>query len=88
VAEIAPKNMTGIYMGIGQFPWFLTKAFTGMYAGWFLTRYCPINTPVEQLHTETMWLIYGFIAMISPLALFLARKWMGKDMDMRKKNVA
>ncbi|MFA6742632.1 MAG: MFS transporter, partial [Candidatus Neomarinimicrobiota bacterium] len=24
VAEIAPKNMTGIYMGIGQFPWFLT----------------------------------------------------------------
>ena len=23
VAEIAPKNMTGIYMGIGQFPWFV-----------------------------------------------------------------
>ena len=26
VAEIAPKNMTGIYMGIGQFPWFLNKS--------------------------------------------------------------
>jgi MFS family permease len=23
VAEIAPKDMTGIYMGLGQFPWFL-----------------------------------------------------------------
>ena len=28
VAEIAPKGMTGIYMGIGQFPWFLTKVVT------------------------------------------------------------
>ncbi|MDV7390108.1 hypothetical protein RZS08_02090, partial [Arthrospira platensis SPKY1] len=33
VAEIAPKNMTGIYMGLGQFPWFLTKVITAIYAG-------------------------------------------------------
>jgi POT family proton-dependent oligopeptide transporter len=44
VAEIAPKNMTGIYMGIGQFPWFLTKVITSLYSGWFLMNYCPADT--------------------------------------------
>jgi len=78
VAEIAPKNMTGIYMGLGQFPWFLTKVVTALYAGWFLMEYCPDDTPVTQLNTEEMWLIYGGIAMISPIALILARKWMVK----------
>jgi len=85
VAEIAPKNMTGIYMGIGQFPWFLTKIITSLYSGWFLMHYCPANTPVDQLHTEQMWLIYGFIAIISPMALLLARRWMGKGLE-RKRN--
>ncbi len=78
VAEIAPKNMTGIYMGIGQFPWFLTKIITSLYSGWFLEHYCPANTPINQLHTEKMWFIYGIIAIISPISLFLARKWMQK----------
>ncbi len=78
VAEIAPKNMTGIYMGIGQFPWFLTKVVTAMYSGWFLMNYCPDNTPREMLNTESMWLIYGFIALISPIGLVLARGWMQK----------
>jgi dipeptide/tripeptide permease len=78
VAEIAPKNMTGIYMGIGQFPWFLTKMITSMYSGWFLMRYCPADTPASQLHTQPMWLIYGLIAITTPLGLLLARKWMMK----------
>jgi MFS family permease len=78
VAEIAPKGMTGIYMGIGQFPWFLTKVITSLYAGWFLIKYCPDDTPVQQLNTEMMWLVYGFIAVVSPVALLLARKWMVK----------
>ena len=83
IAEIAPKNMTGIYMGIGQFPWFLTKFITSLYSGWFLTRYCPVDTPADQLNTETMWFVYGCIAIISPLTLFLAKRWMGKDMEKR-----
>lgn len=78
VAEIAPKNMTGIYMGIGQFPWFLTKVVTSIYSGWFLMNYCPSDTPAEMMNTETMWLIYGFIAVLSPISLFLARNWMLK----------
>ena len=78
VAEIAPKGMTGIYMGIGQFPWFLTKVVTSIYAGWFLMHYCPANVPPAQLNTQTMWLIYGFIAIISPIGLLLAKNWMIK----------
>jgi dipeptide/tripeptide permease len=70
--------MTGIYMGIGQFPWFLTKVITSLYAGWFLMNYCPTDTPLPQLDTEMMWLIYGFIAIASPVALLLARPWMMK----------
>jgi dipeptide/tripeptide permease len=78
VAEIAPKNMTGIYMGIGQFPWFLTKVVTSFYSGWFLMQYCPADTPPALMNTEFMWLIYGFIAIVSPVSLLLARKWMLK----------
>jgi POT family proton-dependent oligopeptide transporter len=78
IAEIAPKNMTGIYMGIGQFPWFLTKIITSLYSGWFLMKYIPAGVPPDQLHSGTMWLIYGCIAILSPIALLLARGWMGK----------
>jgi proton-dependent oligopeptide transporter, POT family len=83
VAEIAPKDMTGIYMGIGQFPWFLTKVVTSLYSGWVLMRYCPQGLPPEQLHTETMWLMYGLIAMASPVALWLAQGWMRKGFRLR-----
>jgi len=81
IAEIAPKNMTGIYMGIGQFPWFLTKVITSLYSGWFLMNYCPTDTPVDQMNTEYMWLIYAFIAISTPVALILAKGWMGKGMQ-------
>lgn len=85
IAEIAPKGMTGIYMGIGQFPWFLTKIITAMYSGWFLMKYCPAGIPPEQMNTEVMWFIYGLIAIISPIALLLTKKWIGKGLD-RKVN--
>lgn len=86
VAEIAPKNMTGIYMGIGQFPWFLTKIVTSIYSGWFLMQYCPANTPREMMNTQFMWLIYGFIAIISPIGLLLARSWMMKGFKTKHEN--
>jgi proton-dependent oligopeptide transporter, POT family len=83
VAEIAPKEMTGIYMGLGQFPWFLTKVITSLYSGWFLMQYCPAGVPPEQTHTETMWFIYGLIAIVSPIGLWLARKWMIKGFKIK-----
>ena len=76
VAEIAPKGMTGIYMGIGQFPWFLTKVITSLYSGWFLMKYCPVGVSPSEMHTEFMWFIYGLIAIASSVGLFLAKNWM------------
>jgi len=75
-AEIAPEGRTGAYMGVAQFPWFLTKMITSFYSGWFLSRYCPPEGPQS---TERMWLIYGFIAISSTVLLILARNWLGKD---------
>jgi MFS family permease len=83
VAEIAPKNMTGIYMGIGQFPWFLTKVITSLYSGWFLMKYCPADKPPSEMNTEMMWFIYGLIAIVSPVGLLLARKWMLKGFKVK-----
>ncbi len=80
VAEIAPEGKTGLYMGIGQFPWFLTKMLTSLYSGYVIARYCPKPGSGLPMNTGAMWLMYAFIAMISPIALVLARKWMAKGM--------
>jgi hypothetical protein len=41
-------------------------------------NYCPANTPPSSMNTEFMWLVYGFIAIVSPIGLILARGWMMK----------
>jgi POT family proton-dependent oligopeptide transporter len=74
-AEIAPEGRTGAYMGVAQFPWFLTKMVTSLYSGWFLAHYCPEEGATS---TETMWLIYGLIAISSTVLLVVARPWLGK----------
>jgi dipeptide/tripeptide permease len=73
VADIAPAHRVGIYMGIASIPWFLAKATTGLYAGSMLDRFVPMDAPQNP---QTMWLIYGIIACISPLGLILARRWL------------
>lgn len=81
VAEIAPPGKTGMYMGVAQLPWFLTKLLTGMYSGWFLKKYCPAEGPQN---TEFMWLVYSAIAMASPVCLLLARNWVGRSISQRR----
>ena len=75
VAEIAPEGKTGAYMGIAQLPWFLTKLVTASYAGLFIGAYCP---KVGPQNTETMWLLHGAIAMVTPVALWMARGWIAE----------
>ncbi len=72
-AELAPEGKTGQYMGIAQFPWFLTKLLTSLYSGYMLSVYCP---ETGTGNTEFLWLLYGLVAIISPISLFLARGWM------------
>jgi proton-dependent oligopeptide transporter, POT family len=78
IAEVAPKGMTGLYMGVGQFPWFLTKVITGFYSGWFLMQYCPDGVPPSAMNTGFMWFIYGLIAVVTPIGLIAAKNWMLK----------
>ncbi len=80
IAEIAPEGKTGAYMGIGQFPWFMTKMVTAFYSGYFVSRYIPLPETGLPMHTGKMWLFYGIIAMISPITLLLARNWMKAGM--------
>jgi MFS family permease len=75
-AEIAPEGRTGTYMGVAQFPWFLTKVITSLYSGWFLIHYCPKD---GALATEKMWFIYGCIAMASPVLLIVLKGVLGKN---------
>jgi MFS family permease len=80
-AEIAPKGRTGVYMGVAQLPWFLTKLLVPwLYSGWMMDQYCP---ETGAKHTEMMWLIFGCIAIASPILLAVARGWVGKGMKER-----
>jgi dipeptide/tripeptide permease len=78
-AEIAPEGRTGAYMGVAQFPWFLTKVITSWYSGTVLAHWCPDPATGRALATEKMWLLYGCIAISSSVILFLLRGWLGKD---------
>jgi MFS family permease len=78
--EIAPEGRTGAYLGVARLPWFLTKLITGLYSGWFLSRYCPAE---GELNTETMWFIYGLIAISSTVMLAIAGRWMRKSFASR-----
>ena len=75
-AEIAPEGRTGVYMGVAQFPWFLTKLIVPLYSGTLLAKYVPAEGPKSP---ETLWLISACIAMLSTIILFAAKGWVGTD---------
>lgn len=75
-AEIAPEGRTGAYMGVAQFPWFLTKMIVPLYSGAALARWCPAE---GSRATGTMWLVFGLVSLITPLFLIAARGWLGRD---------
>ena len=79
-AEIAPEGKTGIYMGVAQFPWFLTKMLVPFYSGWFMQHFCPAEGP---RHPEQMWFWFGVIAITSPALLLALKGWLGKDFKSR-----
>lgn len=75
-AEIAPEGRTGVYMGVAQFPWFLTKLIVPLYSGTLIAKYVPAE---GFKNPEKLWLISACIAMLSTVLLVLARGWIGKD---------
>jgi MFS family permease len=79
-AEIAPQGRTGAYIGVAQFPWFLTKMLVPLYSGLALSKWCPPQGPTS---TGPMWLLFGSIALATPALLLLARGWVGRDFRTR-----
>jgi len=77
-AELAPEGQTGAYIAFANLPWFMIKFIAGWYTGRMMDIYCPAEGP---LNTETMWLIYGLIAITSPIMLVAASKWVRKGID-------
>lgn len=75
-AEIAPEGRTGAYMGVAQFPWFMTKVIAPLYTGYMLQRHVPAEGDKDP---QTMWLYFAVIAMFSTVLLLLGRRWVGKD---------
>lgn len=73
VADLAPSGKVGAYMGLAGLPWFLAKFTTGLYSGRVLNYFVP-EGGVD--HSGQMWLCYAIIAMISPIALFIAKGWL------------
>jgi len=73
VANSAPPDKVGVYMGVAQIPWFLAKTSTGLYSGSMLAWLCPEEGPQN---TSLLWLIYAMVGISSPIGLFLARNWL------------
>ncbi|GMU54844.1 MAG: hypothetical protein AMXMBFR33_39900 [Candidatus Xenobia bacterium] len=82
VANLAPPGKVGSYMGLANIPWFMAKFTTGLYSGYMLNRYIPVDGPRDP---STLWFIYGCIACITPLGLLLARRWLTRGVPSDKK---
>jgi len=83
-SELAPPGRVAQYMGLAQIPWLLAKGTTGFYSGYVLSRFCPEGVPPAEMQTGTMWLLYGSIAMMSPIGLWLARNWVRAGLRTRQ----
>ncbi|MDO5295421.1 MAG: MFS transporter [bacterium] len=73
VSGLAPAGQVGAYMGLAGLPWFLAKFTTGLYSGIMIEKFIPKD---GVANSEQLWLIYAVIALITPISLLLARKWL------------
>ncbi len=71
-AAIAPKGQEGSYMSLSMLPYFVAKFFVGILSGWLLQTFCPEVGP-RQSHY--IWLIVGLMALATPVALIIFRRW-------------
>ncbi len=79
-ASIAPEGKEASYMAYSKAPMFFAKVAAGPATGLLLHYLCPAE---GARNSELMWIIVGASTMISPITLFLGRKWL--DVESRKK---
>ncbi|GIK15813.1 MAG: hypothetical protein BroJett003_07770 [Planctomycetota bacterium] len=87
-SELAPEGRIAQYMGLANVPWLLAKGTTGLYSGYVLDAFCPPKADPTTFNTSAMWLLYGMIAMASPVGLMLARRWAMTGMKPARRDVA
>ncbi|MGH8531709.1 MAG: MFS transporter [Gammaproteobacteria bacterium] len=75
-AAIAPQGQEASYMSLSFLPFFIAKFFVGMLSGFLLGNYCPETGPRD---CETLWLLVGLMALITPLGLFALRRYLQGD---------
>lgn len=73
VAEEAPAGQVGAAMSLANFPWFLAKTTAGLYSGAMLSHFVPAG---GAHHPAGLWGSYAAFALLTPLALTLARNWL------------
>ncbi|HBL15765.1 MAG: hypothetical protein A2X36_02810 [Elusimicrobia bacterium GWA2_69_24] len=71
-AAIAPKGQEGSYMALSMLPYFVAKLFAGSLSGFLLKAFCPAEGP---RHSQTLWLIIGVMATVTPIGLIVLRRF-------------
>ncbi|MBI4802955.1 MAG: MFS transporter [Elusimicrobia bacterium] len=71
-AAIAPKGQEGSYMALSMLPYFFAKFFVGALSGFLLAAYCPAE---GHRNSQTIWLIVAGMALLTPIGLLLARRY-------------
>ncbi|RJO66091.1 MAG: MFS transporter [Myxococcales bacterium] len=84
---IAPRGREGTYMSMAALPMFIAKPVNGFLSGFLLDGYCPdgvMNDIVSGARTwyngpELMWIIFGTLAISSPILVMLLRNVIAPD---------
>ncbi|MBN1827479.1 MAG: MFS transporter [Candidatus Eisenbacteria bacterium] len=80
-ATIAPPGREASYMAYSKAPMFFAKVAAGPITGILLAHLC---SPDGPRNTELMWIIVGASTMLSPLTLWLGRRWL--DVEYRERH--
>jgi MFS family permease len=78
-ANVAPEGKVASYMALSKVPMFFAKVGAGPASGILLASLCPES---GVRNTELMWIIVGGSVMLSPLTLWLGRRWL--DIESRR----
>ncbi|MDD2804060.1 MAG: MFS transporter [Elusimicrobiales bacterium] len=71
-SAIAPKGQEGSYLALSMLPYFFAKFGAGGLSGYLLAAYCPAEGPRSS---HMIWLIVGGMALLTPVGLLLARRY-------------
>jgi MFS family permease len=80
-ANVAPPGRVASYMAFSKVPMFFAKVGAGPASGFLLATLCMEEGP---RNTELMWIIVGGTTLLSPLTLWLGRRWL--DVESRRKS--